>query len=151
MGKRNLSSDTQRLRIEAAIGRYQQVIGDGLRLRKDARRTTEVGVTVHGVTQHVGVGTPDLRSNVASRTGPRTLGPPPHPHNTVPSIATLLLMLAAMARLLRLPRRTNRPVRGSMTFPASMSSVARPCRRSQIRTPWSGLAEGTAHWQVIVW
>jgi hypothetical protein len=34
-------------RVEATIGRYKQVIGDGLRSRKDGRRTTEVGVAVH--------------------------------------------------------------------------------------------------------
>ena len=32
-----------RSRVEAAIGRYKQVIGDGLRSRKDGRRATEVG------------------------------------------------------------------------------------------------------------
>jgi hypothetical protein len=35
-----------RSRVEAAIGRYKQVIGDGLRFRKDARRATEVAITV---------------------------------------------------------------------------------------------------------
>jgi hypothetical protein len=33
-------------RVVASIGRYKQVIGDGLRSRKDRRRTTEVGVAV---------------------------------------------------------------------------------------------------------
>jgi hypothetical protein len=30
-----------RSRVEAAIGRYKQVIGDGLRSRKDTRRSTD--------------------------------------------------------------------------------------------------------------
>jgi hypothetical protein len=35
-----------RSQLEAAIGRYKQVIGDGLRCRKDERRVTEVAVRV---------------------------------------------------------------------------------------------------------
>ncbi len=35
-----------RAKIEASIGRYQQVIGDGLRFRRDNRRTTEVAIAV---------------------------------------------------------------------------------------------------------
>ena len=37
----------KRSRVEAAIGRYKQVIGDGLGFRKDRRCTTEVAVAVH--------------------------------------------------------------------------------------------------------
>ena len=40
-----------RSRVEAAIGRYKQVIGDGLRFRKDGRRTTEVGVAIRVLNQ----------------------------------------------------------------------------------------------------
>jgi hypothetical protein len=35
-----------RAKVEASIGRYKQVIGDGLRLRRDNRRMTEVAVAV---------------------------------------------------------------------------------------------------------
>ena len=35
-----------RAKIEASIGRYKQVIGDGLRFRRDNRRTTEVAIAV---------------------------------------------------------------------------------------------------------
>jgi len=41
------SGYTRRARIEAAIGRFKQVIGDGLRSRTDERRSTEVNVAVH--------------------------------------------------------------------------------------------------------
>ncbi len=42
-----MSGYNKRSRIETAIGRYKQMIGDGLRFRKDERRTTEVAVAVH--------------------------------------------------------------------------------------------------------
>jgi len=41
------SGYTKRARVEAAIGRFKQVIGDGLRSRTDRRRATEVDVAVH--------------------------------------------------------------------------------------------------------
>jgi hypothetical protein len=47
IGWQKISDYNKRSRIEAAIGRYRQVIGDGLRSRKDGRWTTEVGVAVH--------------------------------------------------------------------------------------------------------
>jgi hypothetical protein len=44
--------------VEAAIGRYKQVIGDELRLRKDRRRTTEVGVAIHVLNRMLELGRP---------------------------------------------------------------------------------------------
>jgi hypothetical protein len=44
--------------VEAAIGRYKQVIGDGPRSRKDERRTTEVGVGVRVLNQMLELGRP---------------------------------------------------------------------------------------------
>jgi hypothetical protein len=41
-----------RSRVETAIARCRQVIGDGLRCRKDARRITEVAVAVHILNVH---------------------------------------------------------------------------------------------------
>jgi len=38
-----------RARAEAAIGRFKQVIGDGLRSRTDDRRGTEVDIAVHAL------------------------------------------------------------------------------------------------------
>jgi hypothetical protein len=39
--RQKLSGYNKRSRLEAAIGRYKQVIGDGLRSRWNGRRTTE--------------------------------------------------------------------------------------------------------------
>ena len=43
------SGYTKRSRAEAAISRFKQVIGDGLRSRKDGRWATEVSVAVHAL------------------------------------------------------------------------------------------------------
>jgi len=42
-----MSGYNARSRVETAIGRYKQVIDDGLRYRKDKRRLTKVAVAVH--------------------------------------------------------------------------------------------------------
>jgi hypothetical protein len=47
MGWQKASGYNSRARVEAAIGRYKRVIGDGLRSRTDPRRATEVGVAAH--------------------------------------------------------------------------------------------------------
>ena len=47
MGWQKASGYSRRAKVEAAIGRWKQVIGDGLRSRIDARRATEVAVAVH--------------------------------------------------------------------------------------------------------
>jgi hypothetical protein len=59
-------SGAKRSRVEAAIGRYKQVIGDGrpskrgsVRSRKNQRRTTEVGVAVHVLNRMLELGRPD--------------------------------------------------------------------------------------------
>ena len=44
IGWQKASGYNVRSRVEAAIGRYKQVIGDGLRFRKDKRRAAEVAV-----------------------------------------------------------------------------------------------------------
>jgi len=46
MGWQKASGYNKRSRVETAIGRYEQVIEDGLRFRKDGCRATEVGVAV---------------------------------------------------------------------------------------------------------
>jgi hypothetical protein len=43
---------------ESAIGRYEQVIDDGLRFLKDGRRTTEIGVAVHVLNRMLELGSP---------------------------------------------------------------------------------------------
>jgi len=52
------SGYTKRARAEAAIGRFKQVIGDGLRSRTDRRRATEVDVAVHALNRMLDLGRP---------------------------------------------------------------------------------------------
>ena len=52
------SGYTIRARAEAAIGRFKQVIGDGLRSRTDQRRATEVDVAVHALNRMLDLGRP---------------------------------------------------------------------------------------------
>jgi hypothetical protein len=47
-----------RSRVEAAIERYKQVIGDGLRFRKEERRATEVAVAVLVLNRMLELGRP---------------------------------------------------------------------------------------------
>ncbi len=53
------SGYTKRARAEAAIGRFKQVIGDGLRSRTDPRRATEVDVAVHALNRMLDLGRPN--------------------------------------------------------------------------------------------
>ncbi len=50
------SGYTKRARVEAAIGRFKQVIGDGLRSRTDRRRATKVDVAVHALNRMLELG-----------------------------------------------------------------------------------------------
>jgi hypothetical protein len=47
-----------RARVEATIGRFKGVIGDGLRCRTDQRRATEVNVAVHALNRMLELGRP---------------------------------------------------------------------------------------------
>jgi hypothetical protein len=58
MGWQKASGCNKRSRVEAAIGRYKQVIGDGLRSRKDGRRSTEIGVAVRVLKRMLELGRP---------------------------------------------------------------------------------------------
>jgi hypothetical protein len=49
----------RRAKVEAAIGRWKQVIGDGLRSRIDERRVTEVSVEVHVLNRMLALGPPN--------------------------------------------------------------------------------------------
>jgi hypothetical protein len=50
---------TQRDRhLQTAVGRYKQVVGDGLRFHQDRRRTTEVAVAVHVLNRMLEIGRP---------------------------------------------------------------------------------------------
>jgi Transposase DDE domain len=59
IGWQKMSGYNKRSRVEAAIARYKQVIGDGLRSRKDQRRTTEVAVAVHALNRMLEFGRPN--------------------------------------------------------------------------------------------
>ena len=48
-----------RARVEATIGKFKQVIGDGLRSRTDQRRGTEVEVAVHALNRVLELGRPE--------------------------------------------------------------------------------------------
>jgi GH24 family phage-related lysozyme (muramidase) len=48
-----------RARAEAAIARWKQVIGDGLRSHTDERRATEVDVAVHVLNHMLELGRPE--------------------------------------------------------------------------------------------
>ena len=50
------SEYTKRAGVEATIGRFKQVIGDGLRSRTDERRATEVNVAVHALNRMLDLG-----------------------------------------------------------------------------------------------
>jgi len=52
------SEYTKRAQAEAAIGRFKQVIGDGLRSRTDEPRATEVNVAVHVLNRMLDLGRP---------------------------------------------------------------------------------------------
>ena len=52
------SGYTIRARVEATIGRFKQVMGDGLRSRTDQRRVTEVDVAVHALNRMLELGHP---------------------------------------------------------------------------------------------
>ena len=45
-------------RVEASIGRFKQVIGDGLQFRKGGRRATEVAVAISVLNRMLDLGRP---------------------------------------------------------------------------------------------
>jgi len=58
MAWQKASGYNSRAKVEAAIGRWKQVIGDGLRSRIDERRVTEVDVAVHVLNRMLALGRP---------------------------------------------------------------------------------------------
>ena len=61
MGWQKASGYNLRARVEAAMGRFKGVIGDGLRSRTDQRRATEVDVAVHALNRMLELGCPEFR------------------------------------------------------------------------------------------
>jgi Transposase DDE domain len=64
LGWQKASGYNQRAKVEAAIGRWKQVIGDGLRSRIDERRVTEVNVAVHVLNRMSELGRPSYVRSV---------------------------------------------------------------------------------------
>jgi hypothetical protein len=58
MAWQKASGYVTRARAEAALGRYKQVIGDGLHSRTDERRVTEVDISVHALNRMLELGRP---------------------------------------------------------------------------------------------
>jgi hypothetical protein len=58
MAWQKASGYTKRARAEAAIGRWKQVIGDGLRAHTDERRAAELDVAVHALNRMLELGRP---------------------------------------------------------------------------------------------
>jgi Transposase DDE domain len=59
MAWQQASGYNKRAKAEAAIGRWKQVIGDGLRSRTDERRMTEIDVAVHALNRMLELGRPN--------------------------------------------------------------------------------------------
>jgi len=58
MAWQNASGYNKRARVEAAMNRWKQVIGDELRAHADERRATEVAVAVHALNRMLDLGRP---------------------------------------------------------------------------------------------
>ena len=59
MGWQKATGYNRRAKVETVIGRYKQVIGDGLRFSNDNRRTTEVAIAVDGLNHLLALGRPN--------------------------------------------------------------------------------------------
>jgi hypothetical protein len=59
MGWQNASGHNKRSRVETAIGRFRQVIGDGIRSRTDVRQDTEIAVAIHVLNRMLDFGRPN--------------------------------------------------------------------------------------------
>jgi hypothetical protein len=64
MGWQTASGYNKRAKVEAAIGRWKQVIGDGLRSLIDERRVTEVNLAVNVLNRMRGLGRPSYVRSV---------------------------------------------------------------------------------------
>ncbi len=58
MSWQSASDYNKRARVEAAMNRWKQVIGDELRAHTDERRTTEAAVAVHALNRMLDLGRP---------------------------------------------------------------------------------------------
>jgi hypothetical protein len=58
MAWQNASGYNKRARVEAAMNRWKQVIGDELRAHTDERRATEGAIAVHALSRMLELGHP---------------------------------------------------------------------------------------------
>ena len=58
IGWQKASGYNKRSRVETTIGRFKQVIGDGLRSQTDARQETEIAVSVYVLNRMLTLGRP---------------------------------------------------------------------------------------------
>jgi len=58
MAWQNTSGYNRRVRVEATMNRWKQVIGDELRAHTEERRASEVAVTVHALNRMLDLGRP---------------------------------------------------------------------------------------------
>ena len=75
MAGQKASGYNKRARVEATIGRYKRVIGDGLRSRTDHRRGTEVAIVIHLLNQMLEFGRPISVRVAGTQTGSSLLHP----------------------------------------------------------------------------
>jgi hypothetical protein len=59
IGWQKASGYNKRSRVEAAIGRFKQVIGDGPRSRTDARQDAEIAIAIHVLNRMLAFGRPE--------------------------------------------------------------------------------------------
>jgi hypothetical protein len=64
MAWQKASGYNRRAKVEAAIGRWKQVIGEGLRSRIDERRSTEVDVGAYVLNRMLDLGRPNYVRSV---------------------------------------------------------------------------------------
>ena len=84
-GRRDLSAECWRARVEADISRLRQVIGGTVRSRADRRRTTEVSIAVSVLNRVLELGRPAyvrLRPHRMSEEGDRPSWPQQPTHAT---------------------------------------------------------------------
>jgi hypothetical protein len=75
MGCQKASGYNKRDRVEAAIGRYKRVIGDGPHSCTDLSRATEIGIAVRALNRMVELGRPHYVRTTWPHTGSRASPP----------------------------------------------------------------------------
>jgi len=120
------SGYTKRARAETAIGRFKQVIGDGLRSQTDERRATEVNVAVHALNRMLEFGRSISVRIAYPQTGRGQLRPLPGLCNTAACRANAGITWRGVRELNRC--RVVTGMRGHrMSQPTGAHSVSQAC------------------------